>query len=381
MSVVQIHAASTFGPWPSSDNLARMSTGRLVQFSVATGTATFRYSDDEGASWGTLTGTVATSSSNPHNFQIMDNDLFVYSYSNGSSIAAVVVGTISGTTITWGTPFLWGGLVAGWFTAGARAWREGTDTFVATFIMDTNANRSYLYVGRRPDAGGWSIAYTSGLIQLNASQVASVDFRHTGDGRRVQTQPDIFITWQANAVANHYFVKFTWGAGPTWTMGTIRSLATSPAAPGSTEDQYGSGMYDGTHFIMTYRRTNTPFVGVVIRDLADTTTTNNEPAATGTSANNNLTISLHPSGDYALALVSGTDQDLYTNHWRKTLGTWSGWTNRHTATSSGTSLERIATGAKVHGVTRATPPTGTYYFTGETWPPLQRFERFGMVHI
>lgn len=139
----------------------------------------------------------------------------------------------------------------------------------------------------------------------------TIDFRHTGDGKTIDTQPDIFISWNSggSAVANQgtWFVKATYSAG-TWTFGTLRNVESTSSS--SASNQWMQGLWDANSQRYVFGGYfSIPVVGGLIavwgRDLADTTTdiiTWHEYAtsANGTSVNYGA-LAVDATGNYYMA--------------------------------------------------------------------------------
>lgn len=162
---------------------------------------------------------------------------------------------------------------------------SGWIAHIAHSMNQTGANNyGVWYVRIAIDASG-NATNVSGNVQIGtggsgAEQYPSIDFRHTGDGRTVQVQPDIFISWSTNtggggSTDGTRFRKGTYSAG-NWTWGTNLSLA-GLRFTSSNNFYWFNSFYDGTRFVMVAcTRDGTgsnAYFNIWERDLADTTTT------------------------------------------------------------------------------------------------------------
>lgn len=123
-----------------------------------------------------------------------------------------------------------------------------------------------------------------------------IDFRHTGDGKTIDTKPDIFIAWNSGdaAVANQgtWFVKATYSGGD-WTFGPLRNIESTSQC--SASNQWMQGFWDAVSQRFVFGGYGgVPATGGLLhiygRNLDDTSTSTilyQTPAvsSTGTSAN------------------------------------------------------------------------------------------------
>jgi hypothetical protein len=164
----------------------------------------------------------------------------------------------------------------------AHAQGTGYKVHVAHARIDSSGNSRVDYVRLNVTSGGTistdanvtpaSYASTSGYTQ------PSITFMHTGDGKTPSATPHVWVAWSRADASNPQInlVKLAYSAGPTWTIGTVRTLDSTRYDNSSTDHTYTQVLFDGTRVCVVGRvidATPTNWVMLYERDVADTATT------------------------------------------------------------------------------------------------------------
>lgn len=201
------------------------------------------------------------------------------------------------------TPYIY--LRRGTPNAGRTSYTWGSDLTVFTGTTGYALNVQSLCVFREGAGWRWHVLYrdvfsnvcadatgyatTSTLSLGSASTIfsggngAAMTFHNTGDGKTVLNgTPHLYYTANGSAGSSEgagvLFKKSTWTAGPTWTLGTLRTLVSVglPTSPG-----HARIIFDGTRaLIPSLYDSGAGFYQLRIyeRDAADTTTTTRTPS-------------------------------------------------------------------------------------------------------
>lgn len=108
----------------------------------------------------------------------------------------------------------------------------------------------------------------------NRAKYPSIAFRHVGDEKAVETQPDLFVGWSTGREGTSYGIrlkKATYAAG-NWTWGTEQAM--DPGYVANT-DNWLNVVFDGIRAVVggLWRRGSGNQLVFKERDVADTTTT------------------------------------------------------------------------------------------------------------
>lgn len=170
-----------------------------------------------------------------------------------------------------------------------------------------------------------------GSYAVNAHTYPSIDFRHTGDGKTVATQPDLYVAWSAGKDGAGFGIRFrkaTYSAG-SWTWGTETPInegvyIDSPA-------RWFNCLFDGTRILVGgyglfggagYRR----FYELDPSTLVKTTLW--EPAVSVTSSDEQInygSMTYDAAGNiYVISKTFSTAHPIYLNIYTRGTATWSG---------------------------------------------------------
>lgn len=313
---------------PTSRNLVRLSDGTLVAGFWRDGnTLRFYSSGDDGQTWTQLTGDISSGLQSGLGWSLVAtaNDELHCAYTDNGAGPRIVSGTLSGTTITWGTVFdpLAGG---GRYVSDMVAWRVGSNTYAAIGVWASLDNNLRIIICVKAEGGNWSTQQDITVETTTSWTMMSLDFHHTGDGQTVSGgTPHVYYAFRENGSSFVRMGKLTYSAGPTWANSSRTAIhnSTDPGAP----DRVGPvAAFDGTDFWMASAVNSSPWVNVSKRDAANLTTTAVSPGALGTAL---ITTGVglladSASGDIVIVANHATDNDLYTNRYNGS--SWSGWT-------------------------------------------------------
>jgi hypothetical protein len=232
-----------------------LSTGQLwvAGYDGVTGDIHFFYSNDDGATWSEDTGAEVTDvSTGIENYPL---DLFAdfedtlwLLYKDDTTTGGdldIYRGTVSGNAITW----VHKGLVAattGNGNGGAViAFKEGSN--VRVFVAFSNSLDDQLVQALYSSGsfGSWTNEHTDS--NANSTHFL-LDFNHTGDGKTLAGDPDVWwgrVIPEGGPGRSLEVTKIVWSTGPVWTPNTDRVLSTTLA------DNFNGcfGFWDGTRWV------------------------------------------------------------------------------------------------------------------------------------
>jgi hypothetical protein len=249
--VVAAGAVKTIGP--NSSGIHRTSTGQLwIAFSTSGSSALcFWYSDDDGLTWAENVSARVTdaglSIASLSAFFIDIDDNAHCTWNNGTNTTRYSWMENITSVSAWGTPITVS-TVDPRSEADMIAHRQGTGWKV------------HMVRGRANGPGGYSrLNITAGgVITIDVASLAvgntdsfhmSIDFRHNGDGKTVQSGPDIWVSYiEFNTGDDEVFVeKAPYTDGTSWTF-------SSPYAAGHRANQTNTPpklRYTGTTLVET----------------------------------------------------------------------------------------------------------------------------------
>lgn len=346
-----------------------MSTGRLLVPIIDGSTLTVWYSDDDGQTWGTLTGTIAGAGSIGASIAVSSTDEVILMWGGSGGTLSVRAGTISGTTITWGSDFgLYGGNEYG---GDMCVYRVGsTTTWAHAAYWDAVNEIVRVQHLQKEDGGSWT--NPKGTIALYSSLAygeVSIDFHHTGDGQTVQSgTPHLYVGMRIASASSAYFRKLVYSAGPAWTANATRTMINSVPSSGSQTRNGPVLAFNGTDVFIAAVDDASPWITVAKRDAADTTTTSINPGALGSSTASGLhgiTVD-SATGNIAVWARSAADGDLYSNNYDG--ASWSGWTLRRAdATNNSAQALRHRAGSPHAAAVDQPSAGGVYYVEGPSY--------------
>lgn len=285
----------------TATTMARCTNGNLwMVFPDGTSTLTdsvdFWYSTDDGATWNnpgasSHFGYVATTGSTyvePTLFIDQDDYAHVcYSdRSNGHVYYRRGTPNVDRTAWTWSSPTLIDNNSAYSDEATCVAHREGTGwkVHILNSRLNSSAADAVHYTRLDITSGGVvSVEVANQLVSAAShgnfyNKRPTIDFHHTGDGKTVKDgAPHLFIAWSVgNSGGGLYFRKATYSGG-TWTWGSIVTL--DPGYRSGAANYSTNGFWDvnnnrfvvGGYFVDNIAGGS--YIGVLARDLDDTTTT------------------------------------------------------------------------------------------------------------
>ena len=293
-------------------------SGRYWFAAANSTTITFYYSDDSGNTWSAATGTLTTSAGNAMLFFIVDSDGNIHCrYDDGTPNARYIMGTVSGSTITWKTPLTvgtssLGSIVAFPFGTGWKAFigEDATDQVV----YEITVNSSYV-----PTLTATHTVTTAALP--STARPPTVAFAHTGDGLTVDSPAHVFVGY-GKSTGGMFFRKLS-ESGGTWSLGAERTIHATAVFSTMVAD----GFNDRVLFVNGGGTTPT----IWDRDFADTTTTQfSNPGALTGGVSYDLTTDSVGNG-YFVGVDSSSDP--YYTKWTRSTDTWSSWTQVEATTT------------------------------------------------
>lgn len=360
-----------------------LSTGRLVVPVDHNGTLTFHYSDDNGQTWGTLTGTKSIGTFNPHTFgiQVDTNDDLIICWTGSGTGVLLDSGSISGTTITWRGDDVSMRPGTAYGPYGFTALRIGTVVYAFAHVWDAIAEQFHIQRTTKTDGGGWTAASSEEFIQAIAfyPQSGALTFAHTGDGITASASPHLFGAWRPPSSTQAIWYKLPYTGGGTWGAETGGSPDSS--LPASGTPIYGAGIvFDGTRLMMTHPHTASPYVRVWERDgSAWSSDVARHPAAlpgaTGAAYYTNITADVSTGDFIVFAQQRPADgSKVYSNYYSRQSGAYQGWTEWFDDTDQAVSMSVIR---PQRGLSRAgliyaddATPTNIYYIEADNWRSL-----------
>lgn len=253
-------------------------------------TWTLYYSTDNGATW-TAYGTTITASQS-FSFFIDDSDYIHIAYFDANSLyyrrgtpnAGRTSWTLNSATTLVATSAA--GIV--WELA---AFTSGTDTYCGV-LYEYWTGGAYNTALKIMKVTSGDVTTTAHTLTIKTSDMlwASIDFEHTGDFKTAGASPDFYVAY--GNTGNVYFKKVGYSAGPSWAVGTERTIVAERWV-------FAGCFYDATQVtavIAGFRHTSNTF-RVLERDAADTTTTDLQTGTVNSAAYVQGTMAMSPSGD------------------------------------------------------------------------------------
>lgn len=311
-----------------SRHIGRFANGNiLVAFAATTTTLEFHYSDDDGATFQLLTAGGSLSIDLDYSsFYIDASDRVHLAYSDaaGGDDDYYRLGTPNAGRdgITWGTALQHNAL--GKEHADLFAFETDGDVIAVLLTCDVANSDSYecTFIDATVDP---PVEITPLVVTQGVGTDISLagDFRHTGDGRTVQTQPDWFVAYLESG--DLMMRKYTYSAGPDWTEGAARVIS------GAAVYDVVCAFYDGTRFVMgacnVAQETDIDFWE---HDLADTTTTSrgSTPVMPSAGEVDAWSATYDHQGNIWVVGINSVDHDAYYCKWTRATTTWdSAWTS------------------------------------------------------
>ena len=305
----------------NSRNIGQLSDGTLIAtaFPASGGSPGVFYSTDNGATWQDCPTTLTLFSNSQGGINLVvdendviwilgwessgDNDVFLAGYTfDGSDISRIIYKTVD---IFQNSP------VSIDHAAFVHPGRSG-NTHIAVAVSNNIAD-AYMRVYEYSGGVLTSVFYTNINVGKNTYSLR-LDFRHTGDRKTVQTQPDLFLGWRDPDDGVVEFQKFT-VSGTSWSSGTQRLMNIGV----SDVDM----VYDGTRVLFVIHDGGD--VQLTERDLADTTTTT-RPGDPATTLSSPPQIAASPSGDVYIFNRNSSGHPVWVKYTRAT-DSWDGaWT-------------------------------------------------------
>lgn len=214
------------------------------------------------------------------------------------------------------------------------AFRQGTG-WVAFVVYGLGSSSSGAQVARVTisASGALAVAATTmgPLTGLQAWQVGSIEFNHTGDGKTAAALPHIYLTTAVQGTSAPVRVQRALYSGGSWTW-----EAPVTAATGNVAQTTVCSVWDGG-LLMTAVALNSATINVYEWDgAAGSVTARNPPAAPGgTGTVLGLSLSHDPAtDDIYLAYYDVTDGDIRWSKFTRGANTWSAWAVAVTRTAS-----------------------------------------------
>lgn len=300
-------------------------TGRKWML-VADGSVWELWYSDDGNTWSQNTnGTITPGNSNSLGrgatiFCDLDGHLHVAYDDTGTSYRRMANPT---STTSWSAGLLLEPAGNNSANANLVAHREGTG-WAAHVVWGYRVASTLDRVTWRPitiTSGGTITAGTAENLGFNGSGANAsrppecpIDFRHTGDGVTVATQPDLYL-WKTKSGAGLVFQKATYSSG-SWTWSAETSV------DGTGVKTTVAGYFDGTRCVCVYGRSDGTALYAVERDAANTTTTTRTPPNPSDGTITGVTAS-HHGGDIYLLFHAGTSRDPKMTVYDRAGNSWS----------------------------------------------------------
>jgi hypothetical protein len=301
-------------------------------------------------------GTEVTAAANAQAFvhaAVLDTSHFVLMYNNASSFGTVVVGTISGTAVTFGTPLVFtsAAIVTYYFSlvvtdsthfyASFRNDSAGniqlgaftvTGTNIAmtggpsTLVVDANARQSSLavlsstllvccyYTATDGKIHASAIAVTPGAIGTIGSNV-SLTNANSGNSNSGMSAVGLDAT--------HFAVSFTdasqtgmWAcagsvAGTVVSSPTASLQISSSGGIGAVSSPASSAMLDSTHFVTVWKNATSTFLSGVVCSVSGTTITAGAQTAIVSSAVTGAGVMATGASQFVTTYKLNSDNKLY----------------------------------------------------------------------
>lgn len=214
------------------------------------------------------------------------------------------------------------------------AFRNGTGWVVwVAWTYDSGANGARVSKLSVAASGAITIDATAHgpTTGLEAYQVKSIEFAHTGDGKTPSAAPHLYFFVSSAVGGNTYVHKATFSSG-NWTWGTPITMETSV----TVFQTVFCSVFDGTRMFMVWNTASTSLKGAEWDGAAGTTTARTPPAMPGGTGNVlGISLAADPTtGDIYLVAYGSTNGNLIYTKFTRATTTWGSWTTAVTRAAS-----------------------------------------------